>query len=499
MKQKFNDQEIERRKNLEELKKININPYPAEEVEINNTSLKIKNSFKEGLKVMIAGRLISKRIMGKASFAQIKDSWGDVQIYVNRDEICPDENKEKYNLIFKKLLDLGDFIWVSGDLFTTKVGEKSIKVKDIKILSKSLKPLPVVKIDEEGKVHDEFKDTELRYRQRYVDLAVNSEIKNIFITRTKIINSMRGIFNKSNYLEVETPILQPIPGGAAARPFKTHHNTLDIPLYLRIANELYLKKLIVGGYEGVYEFAKDFRNEGMDKSHNPEFTMLEIYVAYKDYNWMMDDTEYICKETVKSILNKEEVEFGGYILDFKKPFRRISMTDILQEKTGENILDLDKNGLRNLCKKLKVEIKKDWSESKMINSIFDATCENEIIQPTFITDYPKKMSPLCKTHRSNPKLSERFELFIGGMEIANAYSELNDPIDQRERFEEQFELLQKGDDEAMFIDYDFLNALEYGMPPTAGLGIGIDRMVMLLTNQKTIQDVLFFPQMKPKK
>ena len=499
MKQKFNDQEIERRKNLEELKKLNINPYPAEEVEINNTSLKIKNSFKEGLKVMIAGRLISKRIMGKASFAQIKDSFGDIQIYVNRDEICPNENKEKYNLIFKKLLDLGDFIWVSGDLFTTKVGEKSIKVKDIKILSKSLKPLPVVKVDEEGKVHDEFKDTELRYRQRYVDLAVNSEIKNIFITRTKIINSMRAIFNKSNYLEVETPILQPIPGGAAARPFKTHHNTLDIPLYLRIAKELYLKKLIVGGYEGVYEFAKDFRNEGMDKSHNPEFTMLEIYVAYKDYNWMMDYTEHICKETVKNILNKEETEFGDFVLDFKKPFRRISMTDILQEKTGENILDLNKKELGDLCKKLKVEIKKDWSESKMINSIFDATCENEIIQPTFITDYPKIMSPLCKTHRSNPKLSERFELFIGGMEIANAYSELNDPIDQRERFEEQFELLQKGDNEAMFIDYDFLNALEYGMPPTAGLGIGIDRMVMLLTNQKTIQDVLFFPQMKPKK
>jgi len=499
MKQKFNDQEIERRKNLEEIIKLNINPYPAEEVEINNNSFKIQQNFEEGLKVKVAGRIMSKRIMGKASFAQIKDSFGSVQIYVNRDEICKSENKDKYNLFFKKLLDLGDFIWVHGELFKTKVGEKSIKVKDIKILSKSLKPLPVVKVDEHGNIHDEFKDTELRYRQRYVDLAVNDTVKKTFITRSRVINCMRDIFNKSDYLEVETPILQPIPGGASARPFKTHHNSLDIPLYLRIANELYLKKLIVGGYEGVYEFAKDFRNEGMDKSHNPEFTMLEIYVAYKDYNWMMDYTEQVFKEVVNNILKKDVVQFGEHKLDFKKPFRRISMTDILKEKTGENILDLDITQLEKICKKHKIEVQKDWSESKMINSLFDATCEQDIIQPTFITDYPKIMSPLCKTHRLNPQLSERFELFIGGMEIANAYSELNDPIDQRERFEQQFDLLQKGVDEAMYIDYDFLNALEYGMPPTAGLGIGIDRVVMLLTDKRTIQDVLFFPQMKPKK
>jgi len=435
--------------------------------------------------------------MGKASFAEIQDAEGRLQLYFNRDEICTGEDKTMYNEVFKKLLDIGDFIGIEGSLFKTQVGEISVLVTKLTMLSKSLKPLPVVKTDEEGTVHDAFTDPELRYRQRYVDLVVNQGVKDTFIKRTKIMNSMRSFFNEREYLEVETPILQPIPGGASARPFISHHNALDIPLYLRIANELYLKRLIVGGFDGVYEFAKDFRNEGMDRTHNPEFTVLEIYVAYKDYNWMMDFTEKMIQRVAMDVNGKTDVTIGAKEISFKTPFARVTMTDAIKHHTGIDISGMDIAQLKEACKSLGIETDKSMGKGKLIDEIFGEKCEPHYIQPTFITDYPKEMSPLCKIHRNNPELTERFELMVNGKEIANAYSELNDPIDQRERFEEQLALSAKGDDEAMFIDQDFLRALEYGMPPTSGMGIGIDRLTMLMTNQSSIQEVLFFPQMRP--
>nr|MCS5662703.1 lysine--tRNA ligase [Flavobacteriales bacterium] len=458
-----------------------------------------KENYEEGKKVCLAGRLMSRRIMGKASFAELQDAEGRLQLYFNRDEICSGEDKIMYNDVFKKLLDMGDFIGVEGELFKTQVGEISVLVKNFTVLSKSLKPLPVVKTDDDGKVHDAFNDPELRYRQRYVDLVVNEGVKETFIKRTKIINSMRAFFNERDYLEVETPILQPIPGGASARPFISHHNALDIPLYLRIANELYLKRLIVGGFDGVYEFAKDFRNEGMDRTHNPEFTVMEIYVAYKDYNWMMDFTEQMIQRVAMDVNGKTDVVMGDKEISFKAPFARVTMIDAIKEHTGIDVSGMDEAQLREACKNLGIEVDDTMGKGKLIDEIFGEKCEPHYIQPTFITDYPKEMSPLCKVHRDNPELTERFELMVNGKEIANAYSELNDPIDQRERFEEQLALSAKGDDEAMFIDQDFLRALEYGMPPTSGMGIGIDRLTMLLTNQSSIQEVLFFPQMRPEK
>ena len=442
---------------------------------------------------------MSQRIMGKASFAELKDSTGRIQIYLNRDEICPGEDKELYNTVFKKLLDLGDFIGIKGFAFVTQVGEISVHVKELVLLSKSLRPLPVAKKDEAGNVHDAFTDPELRYRQRYVDLVVNEQVKDTFIKRTKLMNSMRQYFNDAGYLEVETPILQPIAGGAAARPFMTHHNALDIPLYLRVANELYLKRLIVGGFDGVYEFAKDFRNEGMDRTHNPEFTVMEIYVAYKDYNWMMRFTENMLEKVAMDLHGTTNVTLGDNVIDFKPPFARVTMYDAIEKYTGINISGMDEDGLRKVCKDLHLEIDESYGKGKLIDTIFGEKCEGNFIQPTFITDFPVEMSPLCKRHRTNPELTERFELMVNGKEIANAYSELNDPIDQRERFEEQMLLAGKGDDEAMVIDHDFLRSLEYGMPPTSGMGIGIDRLTMFMTNNTTIQEVLFFPQMRPEK
>lgn len=495
----LSEQEIIRREKLSKLKELGINPYPANLYPVDTTSKQVEENYQEGKEVVVAGRLMSVRIQGKASFASLQDSEGRVQLYFNRDEICPGEDKTLYNEVFKKLLDLGDFIGVEGTLFTTQVGEKTILVKNFVLLSKVLRPLPMPKVDADGNVYDAFTDPEMRYRMRYVDMVVNPHVKEVFLKRTKLFNAMRQFFNDAGYLEVETPVLQSIPGGASARPFITHHNALDIPLYMRIANELYLKRLIVGGFDGVYEFSKNFRNEGMDRTHNPEFTAMEIYVAYKDYHWMMDFTEKLLEHCAKAVNGTTKATFGKYEVDFKAPYPRVTMTDAIKQFTGFDITGKSEDELREFAKSIGIEVNETMGKGKLIDEIFGEKCEGNFIQPTFITDYPKEMSPLTKEHRDNPALTERFELMVCGKEIANAYSELNDPIDQRERFEEQLKLSEKGDDEAMFIDQDFLRALEYGMPPTSGLGIGMDRLIMFLTNNESIQEVLFFPQMKPEK
>ena len=495
----LSEQELVRRDKLKQLRALNINPYPAALFPLDHTSKQIKQDFKEGKQVVIAGRLMSRRIQGKASFAELQDSEGRVQVYFNRDEICPGEDKTLYNDVYKKLLDIGDFIGIEGTLFTTQVGEKTVMVKNFMLLSKSIKPLPLPKTDKDGNTFDEFNDPEQRYRQRYADLVVNPKVKDIFVKRTKLFNAMRSFFNERGYFEVETPILQSIPGGAAARPFVTHHNALDIPLYLRIANELYLKRLIVGGFDGVYEFSKNFRNEGMDRTHNPEFTAMEIYVAYKDYNWMMEFTEQLLEHCAIAVNGTTKAMFGKHDIDFKAPYPRVTMTDAIKQFTGFDITGKSEDELRAAALEMGVEVDETMGKGKLIDEIFGEKCEGNFIQPTFITDYPKEMSPLCKEHRDNPELTERFELMVCGKEIANAYTELNDPIDQLQRFEEQLKLSEKGDDEAMFIDRDFVRALEYGMPPTSGLGIGMDRLVMFLTNNASIQEVLFFPQMKPER
>ena len=495
----LSEQEQIRREKLNKLKSLGINPFPANLYPVNNNSLEITSNFKEDKDVVVAGRLMSRRIQGKASFAEIQDSKGKIQVYFNRDEICEGEDKTMYNEVYKKLLDIGDIIGIEGKLFTTQVGQKTILVKKFTLLSKSIKPIPLPKTDSEGKTYDEFSDPELRYRQRYVDLIVNPSVKETFIKRTKIINVIRNFFNDNDYLEVETPILQSIPGGASARPFVTHHNALSIPLYLRIANELYLKRLIVGGFDGVYEFAKAFRNEGMDRTHNPEFTMVELYVAYKDYYWMMEMTESLLEKVAIELNNSTIVKLNDKEINFKAPFKRISILESIKEYTGIDISQMNVNELFETAKKLGIEVDNTMGKGKLIDEIFGEKCEHNYVQPTFITDYPKEMSPLTKEHRDNPELTERFELLVNGKELANAYSELNDPIDQLERFEDQLKLSEKGDDEAMFIDNDFVRALEYGMPPTSGIGIGIDRLVMLFTNNASIQEVLFFPQMKPEK
>ena len=500
MSKEYSEQEIVRRESLQKLNELGINCYPAEMFHVNNTSTKIKNIYKEGdhLDVVVAGRIMSRRIMGKASFVELQDSNGKIQLYVNRDEVCVAEDKTMYNQVFKKLLDIGDIIGVEGHVFITKVGETSIMVKKITILSKSLKPLPLPKLDSEGNIHDAFTDPERRYRQRYVDLVVNPHVKDAFIKRTQLTNSMRSYLNSKEYLEVETPILQPIYGGAAARPFKTHHNKLNMDLYLRIANELYLKRLIVGGFDGVYEFSKDFRNEGMSRFHNPEFTQMELYVAYKDYNWMMDLVEEMVEKIALDLHNTTEVKVGENLISFKRPWKRLTMYEAIEEFTGIDISNMDELELRGIAKELKVSIDKSMGRGKLIDEIFGEKCEKKLIQPTFITDYPVEMSPLAKKHRSKEGLVERFEAVCNGKEICNAFSELNDPIDQRKRFEEQLKLAKRGDEEAMVLDEDFIRAIEYGMPPTAGLGIGIDRLSMIMTNSNSIQDVLFFPQMKNK-
>ena len=495
----LSEQEIIRREKLTKLKELGINPYPAPLYPVNTTSKDILTHYEEGKEVIVAGRLMSLRVQGKASFATLQDSEGSVQLYFNRDEMCPDEDKTLYNEVFKKLLDLGDFIGVEGYLFITKMGEKTVMVKNFTLLSKVLRPLPMPKVDADGKVHDAFTDPEQRYRMRYVDLVVNPQVKEVFIKRTKLFNAMRQFFNEAGYLEVETPVLQAIPGGASARPFITHHNALDIPLYMRIANELYLKRLIVGGFDGVYEFSKNFRNEGMDRTHNPEFTAMEIYVAYKDYHWMMDFTERLLEHCAIAVNGTTKATFGAHTVDFKAPYPRVTMTDAIKQFTGFDITGKTEEELRAFAHSIGIAVDETMGKGKLIDEIFGEKCEGNFIQPTFITDYPKEMSPLTKEHRDNPELTERFELMVCGKEIANAYSELNDPIDQRERFEEQLRLSEKGDDEAMFIDQDFLRALEYGMPPTSGLGIGMDRLVMFLTNNESIQEVLFFPQMRPEK
>ncbi len=496
----LSEQELVRRNSLNELRNLGINPYPAAQYKINATSIEIKENFKAELnnyqEVVIAGRIMSRRIMGKASFIEIQDSFGKIQIYINRDEICEGEDKTLYNIVFKKLLDIGDFVGIKGNTFITQTGELSVKAKELDVLAKSLRPLPIVK-EKDGQIYDAFTDPELRYRQRYVDLIVNEGVKETFVKRTQIFNSMREFFNSRGYLEVETPVLQPIPGGAAARPFVTHHNALDIPLYLRIANELYLKRLIVGGFEGVYEFSKNFRNEGMDKTHNPEFTAMEIYVAYKDYNWMMDFTEEFLEKIALDVNKTTEFSIDGKDISFKRPFPRVPILQAIKDHTGFDVAGMNVAELREVCKKLDIETNDTMGVGKLIDEIFGEKCEAKYIQPTFITDYPTEMSPLCKRHRENPDLTERFELMVNGKELANAYSELNDPIDQLQRFEDQLKLSEKGDDEAMFIDMDFVRSLEYGMPPTSGLGIGMDRLVMLLTGNVSIQEVLFFPQMKP--
>lgn len=498
----LSEQEGIRRNSLAKLKELGIDPYPAAEFPVNAKAAEIKAEFepeKQNFQeVVLAGRIMSRRIMGKASFAELQDDSGRIQVYINRDEICPDEDKTLYNEVFKKLLDIGDFIGIKGFAFTTQVGEKSVHVKELVVLSKSLRPLPIVK-EKDGVTYDAFTDMEQRYRMRYVDLVVNPQVRDVFVKRTKIVNTMRQMFNEHGYLEVETPILQSIPGGATARPFITHHNSLNIPLYLRIANELYLKRLIVGGFEGVYEFAKDFRNEGMDRTHNPEFTVMEIYVAYKDYKWMMNFTEEMVERVALALYGTTEVQLGDKVINYKRPFKRVTMYEAIKEHTGYDISDKTEAELREICDKLGIETDPTMGKGKLIDEIFGEKCEHNYVQPTFITDYPVEMSPLTKKHRSVPGLTERFELMVNGKELANAYSELNDPIDQRERFEEQMRLSEKGDDEAMFIDQDFLRALEYGMPPTSGMGIGIDRLTMFMTNNLSIQDVLFFPQMKPEK
>lgn len=497
----LSEQEIVRRNSLQEIKNLGINPYPAEEYKVTAYTQEVLDFFADDAprrEVSLAGRVMGKRIMGKASFLELQDAEGRIQIYISRDELCPGEDKSIYNSLIKKLLDFGDFIGVRGYVFRTQMGEISIHADEITFLAKSLRPLPIVK-EKDGQTFDAFTDPELRYRMRYVDLAVNAHVKDIFVKRTRIFNAMRGFFNERGYLEVDTPVLQPIPGGASARPFITHHNALDIPLYMRIANELYLKRLIVGGFDGVYEFSRNFRNEGMDRTHNPEFTAMEIYVAYKDYNWMMTFTEQMLEHICMSVLGTTKVQVGGREIDFKAPYKRISMFDAIKEHTGIDISGMGELELRATCGQLGIEVDETMGVGKLIDEIFGEKCEGYYIQPTFITDYPKEMSPLTKEHRTNPRLTERFELMVNGKELANAYSELNDPIDQRERFEEQLRLSEKGDDEAMFIDHDFLRALEYGMPPTSGMGIGMDRLVMLLTGQESIQEVLFFPQMRPEK
>jgi lysyl-tRNA synthetase class 2 len=500
--QELSEQEIIRRNSLEELKKMGINPYPAEGYDVNANSEEIIKNFSAEKgnyqDVSLAGRVMTRRIMGSASFAELQDEKGRIQIYIRRDDICPGENKNLYNTVFKKILDIGDIIGVKGYVFVTQMGEISIHVREFKVLSKSIHPLPIVK-EKDGQVFDAFSDPEQRYRQRYVDLIVNPGVKDVFIKRSKIINTMRELFNSKGYLEVETPILQSIPGGATARPFMTHHNALDIPLYLRIANELYLKRLIVGGFEGVYEFAKDFRNEGMDRTHNPEFTVMEIYVAYKDYFWMMDFTEEMLERVALALHGKTQVQVGENVIDFKRPFLRLTMFDAIKQYTGVDISGKNEDELKKICKDLGVEIDDTMGKGKLIDAIFGDKCEHLMVQPTFIIDYPVEMSPLCKKHRSNPELTERFELMVNGKELCNAYTELNDPIDQLERFQDQLKLSEKGDDEAMFIDYDFVQSLEYGMPNTSGMGIGIDRLTMIMTNQPSIQDVLLFPQMRPEK
>ena len=497
----LSEQEIFRRQSLEELRNMGIEPYPAAEYDVTAYSSEIKENFKDDeprRTVSVAGRIMSRRIMGKASFIELQDSAGRIQIYITRDDLCPEENKDLYNIVFKKALDIGDFVGIKGFVFRTQMGTISVHAEEMTILAKSLRPLPIVKY-KDGVAYDAFEDPEMRYRQRYVDLVVNEGIKDIFIKRTQIFNSMRSFFNDYGYIEVDTPVLQSIPGGAAARPFITHHNALDLPLYLRIADELYLKRLIVGGFEGVYEFSRNFRNEGMDRAHNPEFTAMEIYVAYKDYNWMMNFTEQMIEKVCLDVLGTTEILIDCKCINLKAPYRRITMIDAIKENTGIDITGMDEDALRDVCTKLHIEQDKSMGKGKLIDAIFGEKCENSFIQPTFIIDYPKEMSPLCKKHRRNPELTERFELFVNGKELANAYSELNDPIDQRERFEEQMKLSAKGDDEAMFIDQDFLRALEYGMPPTSGMGIGMDRLVMLLTGQTSIQEVLLFPQMRPEK
>ncbi len=497
----LSEQEIVRREALAELRNMGIEPYPAAEYPTNAFSVDILQEFKddeEPREVCIAGRMMSRRVMGKASFIELQDSKGRIQVYITRDDICPGENKDGYNTLFKRLLDIGDFVGIKGFVFRTQTGEITVHAKELTILSKSIRPLPIVKY-KDGVAYDKFEDPELRYRQRYVDLVVNDDVKEIFIKRNKIYSSMREYFNTKGYMEVETPVLQSIPGGAAARPFITHHNALDIPLYLRIANELYLKRLIVGGFEGVYEFSKNFRNEGMDRTHNPEFTCMEIYVAYKDYNWMMTFTENMLEKIALDVNGTTDVKVGDNIISFKAPFRRVTMLDSIKEFTGYDLNGKSEEEIFAICKELKMEVDDTMGKGKLIDEIFGEFCEGNYIQPTFITDYPIEMSPLCKRHRNNPDLTERFELMVNGKELCNAYSELNDPIDQAERFQEQLRLSEKGDDEAMFIDKDFVRALEYGMPPTSGMGIGMDRLAMLMTGQTTIQEVLFFPQMRPEK
>ncbi len=500
--QELSEQEIVRRRSMEALRERGIEPYPAAEYKVTGHTAEIKETFSDDLtpprEVSVAGRIMSRRIMGKASFMELQDGEGRIQVYVSRDDLCPGEDKDFYNVVFKKLLDIGDFIGVKGYVFRTQMGEITIHAQEITVLAKSLRPLPIVKM-KDGKAYDAFTDPEMRYRQRYVDLVVNPGVKEVFLKKTKMYNSMREFFNSYGYTEVETPVLQAIPGGAAARPFITHHNTLDIPLYLRIANELYLKRLIVGGFDGVYEFSRNFRNEGMDRTHNPEFTCMEIYVPYKDYNWMMDFTERMLEKVAMDVNGTCEVKVGDNLISFKAPFRRVTMTDAIREATGFDITGKTEDELRAFCKENGIEVDPSMGKGKLIDEIFGEKCEGTFIQPTFITDYPIEMSPLTKRHRHNPELTERFELMVNGKELCNAYSELNDPIDQYERFVDQMNLSAKGDDEAMIIDHDFIRALEYGMPPTSGMGIGTDRLAMLLTGQTTIQEVLLFPQMRPEK
>ena len=497
----MSEQEIVRRNSLDELRKMGIEPYPAAEYVVTGHTDEIKETFRDDAparQVSIAGRIMSRRIMGKASFMELQDSKGRIQVYISRDDLCPGDDKDLYNVVFKKLLDIGDFVGVEGFVFRTQMGEITVHAQRLTVLSKSIRPLPIVKM-KDGVKYDAFDDPELRYRRRYVDLIVNDHVKDIFIKRTKVYNSMREYFNSKGYLEVETPILQSIPGGAAARPFITHHNALDIPLYLRIADELYLKRLIVGGFEGVYEFGKNFRNEGMDRTHNPEFTCMEIYVSYKDYNWMMEFTEKMLEKVCMDVNGTYEVQVGDNLINFKAPYKRVTMLDSIKKFTGYDLTGKNEDEIRAICKELKMEVDETMGKGKLIDEIFGEFCEGHYIQPTFITDYPVEMSPLTKRHRHNPDLTERFELMVNGKELCNAYSELNDPIDQAERFKEQLRLSEKGDDEAMFIDQDFVRALEYGMPPTSGMGIGMDRLVMLMTGQSTIQEVLLFPQMRPEK
>ncbi|MCB0768386.1 MAG: lysine--tRNA ligase [Flavobacteriales bacterium] len=504
----LSEQEVVRREALNKLRALGIEPFPAAQYPVTHTVAKVKEVFKgaghvEGeqpeANVVLAGRLMSVRVMGKASFAVLRDATGDQQIYVNRDEIAPGEDKTLYNEVFKKLLHLGDFIGVKGFMFRTQTGELTLHVKELTVLAKSLRPLPVVKIDDQGNVHDAFTDPELRYRMRYVDLIVNPQVKETFLKRTRIFNAMREAFQDEGYIEVDTPVMQPIPGGAAARPFITHHNALDVPFYLRIANELYLKRLIVGGFDGVFEFSRNFRNEGMDRTHNPEFTIMELYVAYKDYRWMMDFIEGVFRKVATAANGSPTAQFQGKAIDFGQPFKRITMCGAIQEKTGVDILNADERTVGELCKKYGIEITAAMGKGKLIDELFSELVQPELIQPTFVMDFPLEMSPLCKKHRDDPRLTERFELYVAGFEVGNAYSELNDPIDQRERFEDQLKLQERGDDEAMFIDQDFLRALEYGMPPASGIGIGMDRLVMLLTDNPAIQEVLLFPQMRPEK